>query len=388
MKGIYFMDYSKQLALSYYKTIATLNEEHKIFLVQHQDTQEIFVKKILSIYNTDIYNALSEHPVCGTPQIIDYFEEENHLTLIEAYISGQSLERVLQTNHPDIMTILHYIIELCEILCRLHNMQPPVIHRDIKPSNIIITEYDHVVLLDFNAAKHYSDSSSCDTVLLGTKGYAAPEQYGFGSSSPKTDIYAVGILLKELTSPLSDVPQDIETIIEKCIELNPADRYDSVAELKIALENISQKEVTAPETSPSEVTNSEDTLTDANANQDKKAAFKPSFSYRELLFPGFRTGTIWKMLLATPTYFFVFALSFSLTVENTYGAKLWIQRLFFLLMLLSVIFATCNYMNIQKFFPLCKSRYRILRYLGIILFDFTLLVLLMLLMVTILLFFP
>ena len=169
------MDYSKQLALSYYKTIATLNEDHKVYLVQHQETQEIFVKKILTVYNADIYKELSTHHIWGTPRIIDYMEENNQLTLIESYVSGQSLDKLIQTSCLDISDILHYTTELCEILCRLHSMQPPVIHRDIKPSNIMITEHNHVVLLDFNAAKYYAENADKDTVLLGTKGYAAPE---------------------------------------------------------------------------------------------------------------------------------------------------------------------------------------------------------------------
>ena len=352
------MDYSRQLALSYYKTIATLNEEHNIFLVQHQDTQEIFVKKILSVYNAEIYKTLSECPVRGTPQIVDYFEENQQLTLIETYISGQSLEQIVRNSVPDLATVIHYTVELCEILRQLHSMQPPIIHRDIKPSNIIITEYNHVILLDFNAAKQYSNSS-CDTVLLGTQGYAAPEQYGFGSSSPQTDIYAIGILLKELTAPLADIPSDITKIIKKCTKLKPSERYRTVEDLKIALEHSIQEE-------------------------NKEA--KQPFSYKQLLLPGFRTGTAWKMLLATPVYLLILWISVSLSVENTYGAELWIQRFFFLLMLLSVIFATFNYMNMQSILPLCKSRHRIIRYLGIILLDALLVLVLILLMVTTLLF--
>lgn len=92
--------------------------------------------------------------------------------------------------------------DLCEILEKLHSVTPPIVHRDTKPSNIIITNYEHVVLLDFNAAKYFADTDTADTILLGTKGYAAPEQYGFGSSTPQTDIYALGILLKELVKSL------------------------------------------------------------------------------------------------------------------------------------------------------------------------------------------
>ena len=351
------MNYSKQLALSYYKTIATLNEDHRVYLVQHQDTQEVFVKKVLSVYNTNVYEELSKRPICGTPRIIDYFEENHHLTLIESYVSGKSLEHMMQTVRPDISDIIHYTIELCTILCQLHSMQPPIIHRDIKPSNIIITEYNHVVLLDFNAAKQYSDDSTCDTVLLGTKGYAAPEQYGFGSSSPKTDIYAVGILLKELTDSLPEVPKKLTKIIKKCVEFKPSDRYETVEELKNALESTFQEdhvETTVP------------------------------LSFHDYLLPGFRTFTPWKMLIAIPSYLILFWLSLSLEVKNTYGAELWVQRIFCLFMFLSIIFGTCNYLNIHKHLPLCNSRYRVIRCIGIVILDFILMILIMVLMLLVL----
>lgn len=351
------MDYSKQLALSYYKTIATLNEDHRVYLVQHQDTQEVFVKKVLSVYNTNVYEELSKRPICGTPRIIDYFEENHQLTLIESYVSGESLEHMMQTVRPDISDIIHYTIELCTILCQLHSMQPPIIHRDIKPSNIIITEYNHVVLLDFNAAKQYSDDSTCDTVLLGTKGYAAPEQYGFGSSSPKTDIYAVGILLKELTDSLPAVPKKLTKIIKKCVEFKPSDRYKTVAELKSALE--------------------------CSIQEDPIEDIVP-LSFHDYLLPGFRTFTPWKMLIAIPSYIFSFWLSLSLEVKNTYGAELWVQRIFCLLLFLSIILGTCNYLNVHKHLPLCNSRYRIIRCIGIVILDFILMILILVLMLLVL----
>lgn len=350
------MDFSKKLAMSYYKTIATLNESHNVFLVQHQDTHKIFVKKILTVYNPDIYKALSTNKVCGIPQIIDYCESDNQLTLIESYISGQSLEDIIQTADLDVPAIVNYALELCDILCSLHSMQPPVIHRDIKPSNIIITEYNHVVLLDFNAAKHFSEAQASDTVLLGTKGYAAPEQYGFGSSSPKTDIYAMGILLKELTSSLPNVPQAITEIIEKCIELNPADRYDSVADLADALKRI--------------------------LNTPQAESLHDLHNYK-LLLPGFRTRTIWKMFIAIPSYVFILWLSLSLTIENTYGPSLWIQRIFCLLMFLTIILVTFNYMDIHKHFPLCKSSHPLIRLLGIVLLNVMLIASLFIIMIII-----
>ena len=350
------MDYSQKLALSYYKTIATINEKHKIFLVQHQETHKIYIKKILSIYNIDIYITLFSNPVLGIPRIIEYYESDNQLTIIEDYVSGCSLQDIISDNDNDLETIIGYVKQLCRILNKLHNMQPPIVHRDIKPSNIIITEYGNVVLIDFNAAKYYSDDSVNDTVLLGTKGYAAPEQYGFGSSSPKTDIYAVGILLKELTSSLPKVPDSLRRIIDKCIKISPDERFNSIEELMNALNNLS---------SSSGYTESQ------------------KISLNQLLPPGFRTHTVWKMFVSVPCYLFILWLCLSLKIENTFGIELWIERIFCLLMFLSIIAGTCNYMDIHRYFPLCKSNRLIVKIIGIILLDTILVVSLFIIMVII-----
>lgn len=346
------MNYSQQLALSFYKEIATLNQEHNIFLVQHQDTNKIYVKKILNIYNIDIYKELAAHPICGIPRILEYYEYDSQLIIIEDYISGQSLEELIHNNTLTLKDIIHYCIEICSILHKLHGLQPPIVHRDIKPSNIIVTEYKHVILLDFNAAKFFSDSSSSDTILLGTKGYAAPEQYGFGSSTPKTDIYAMGILLKELTSSLPNIPHSLAKIIEKCTELNPSDRYDTIDDLSNALLRFlsTQKTPSSP------------------------------LSYHKFLPPGFRTCTTWKMILASLNYLFFFWISISLEVEDTYGAALWFERIFCYIMFLSVVFATCNYLNIQKHFSLCRSNHLTIKVFGILLLDTILLTILFILM--------
>lgn len=346
------MNYAQQLALSFYKDIATLNQAHNIFLVQHQDTNKIYVKKILNIYNIDIYKELAAHPIRGIPRIVEYYECGDQLFLIEDYISGQSLEELLHTHTLTLKDIIHYCIELCTILRQLHELHPPIVHRDIKPSNIIVTEYNHVILLDFNAAKFFSDSSTSDTILLGTKGYAAPEQYGFGSSTPKTDIYALGILLKELTSTLPDIPSDIAKIIEKCTELNPSDRYNTIDDLSNAL-----LQFLSPQKIPS----------------------SPS-AYHKFLPPGFRTCTAWKMILSSLNYLFFFWISISLEVDNTYGAALWFERIFCYIMFLSVVFATCNYLNIQKHFSLCRSKHLTIKVFGILLLNTILLTILFILM--------
>lgn len=336
------MDYSKRLAISYYKEIATLNEAHKIYLVQHQVTKKIYVKKVLEVYNKDIFQFLSHNHINGTPQIIDIYEEENQLIVIESFISGCSLQEKIESSDLGIASIYQYMLELCTILEQLHSFQPPIIHRDIKPSNIIITEHNHVMLLDFNAAKYFTDSTTNDTILLGTQGYAAPEQYGFGSSTPRTDIYALGILLKELSSSLPYKTTDFNKIIATCIQINPEDRYQSVTELKKALEQIK--------------------------NPVKSSPTLPK-TFIHFLPPGFRTLTPWKMMFSTLSYLFIFWLCSSLEVEGITGPALWVERFFCLLMMLSIVFGCFNYLDIQRLLPLCKHKNRLLHYIGIALLD-------------------
>lgn len=334
------MDFTHRLAVSYYKTIAVINESHKIYLVQHQETNKIYVKKILDIYNIDIYKYLYANPVVGTPRIIDYAEDQNKLILIEEFISGSSLLDKMEKRNLSINDIFDYLQDLCCILERLHNHRPSIVHRDIKPSNIIITSYNRAVLLDFNAAKYYSDHSSEDTVLLGTQGYAAPEQYGFGSSSPQTDIYSLGILFREMLGAISFSSARTDLIIRKCTQLNPSERYRSIQELRADLP--------VPE------------------KPEKK---KASTTFHKLIPPGFRTRTPWKMYLASLGYFFIIWASLSLDVKNTYGAALWFQRIMFFIIMLFIVSGHCNYLNIQKLMPLCQSKHRIVRYLGIILLN-------------------
>ena len=361
------MDYSKRLSISYYKTIATLNEPHKIYLVQHQETQRIYVKKVLDVYNKDIYLHLFHNHIKGTPQIIDLYEEDHQLTVIEDYVSGSSLQEIIdnctsgKTNALDETTIYYYMMELCTILEGLHSLQPPIIHRDIKPSNIIITVHNHVMLLDFNAAKYFTNTASTDTVLLGTQGYAAPEQYGFGSSTPRTDIYALGILLKELTSALPILSNKYDSIIAKCIQMNPKDRFQSVTELKAVLRYL------APSVAP------------ASTNTSPKR----SATYNPYLPPGFRSKTPWKIFLASIGYLFIFWLSFSLEVEDVSMSGLWFERFFCLFMMLSFVCVGTNYLDIQRILPLCKHKNRFINYIGIAILEALLLFALLILLIII-----
>lgn len=367
------MNLSQRLSNSFYQVVAAINEPHKVYLVQHRDSGRFYVKKILDVYSADVYKDLQAHPIPGIPRIIDSWEEDRQLVIIEEYISGVTLRDMIEsTSSPaadtDLWEVLtverigRYMSDLCEILERLHEHNPPLIHRDIKPSNIIITSCGNVMLLDFNAARFYSGEPGreSDTRLLGTKGYAAPEQYGFGESSPQTDLYSIGRVLQECVDvlPKTDIdsgnhigrqksvsekitdPHTFDSVIQKCTQMTPSKRYSSAAALKNALLGClgqsSRPDIMGPMINP-------------------------------YLPPGFRTLNPWKMLIASVVYFLVFDLSLTLKDQTASMQALWMERLLVLFLGLMNIALGSNYLGIQRYMPFHSSSSPALRIAGVLL---------------------
>lgn len=339
---------------SHYHTIGIINEEHDIYLVQDTATKQVFIKKTMSVYNKLVYDSLLTNPVKGLPVIREMYQDnDDNLVVIEEYISGHSLEDILKEKkslNPN--DIVKYVCKLCDILSNLHNRDPLIIHRDIKPSNIIIAPNDEPYLIDLNAAKFYNASEDTDTVLLGTQGYAAPEQYGFGSSSPQTDIYAIGILMKTLLygsyNSKNDITSPLGLVIEKCTKLDVNERYENVNELKAAL--IACNTRASSETAPA------------------KAATKPPREY-PFLPPGFRHLNTVHMIIASLVYCFTLWITLTLYVEEYNDAQLWSSRILSCLALIFIELFSNNYLNMQKKVPFCNSKNKNVRIINIILFD-------------------
>lgn len=328
-----------QPILSYYKEVAEINPGHGITLVQHRETGKFHVKKLLSVYQISLLRQLQKHPVRNTPHIYHLSENDEILTLIEDYIPGSTLQELLEKEGslPE-KQVIDYAIQLCSILEELHGRQPAVIHRDIKPSNVILTPDGVVYLLDFNAAKFVDTTAERDTLLLGTQGFAAPEQYGFCASSARTDLYALGALMNTLLGGNSSPV--LRPVIQKCLEMNPRDRYASAAELKYALH-------TALNGSP------------------------PSSGSRPYswLPPGFRSGRPGPMLLAASGYLIGIFFFLTIRLKGISGPQLTLNRLMLTAFFLSVILFSGNYRSVHHYIPLCRSKHKILRLIGILLFD-------------------
>ncbi len=194
------------------------------------------------------------HP--SLPRIIDIEEDENNLYIIEDYIDGTSLDRQLkEKKNFDENTVINWAKQLCDVLIYLHNQKPnPIIYRDMKPANIIVDKDNKVKLIDFGIAREFKIDNDSDTTYMGTRGYAAPEQYGTSQSDKRTDIYSLGVTMYHLLtgiSPLeppyelrklrlidSNFSEGIEYIVNKCIQSDPINRYQSVEELLYDLNNI------------------------------------------------------------------------------------------------------------------------------------------------------
>ncbi len=177
----------------------------------------------------------------------------NVIYIIEDYIEGETLGTILENNgaQPQEL-VIEWAMQICEALEYLHTRKPAIIYRDMKPANVMLKPDGNIKVIDFGIAREYKDQSLADTVSLGTKGYAAPEQFGGkGQTDARTDIYCLGVTLYHLLTGQNpcEPPYEIypirhwnpqlsaglEAIIQKCTQLNPDDRYQSCAELLYAL---------------------------------------------------------------------------------------------------------------------------------------------------------
>ena len=177
-----------------------------------------------------------EHP--GLPRFFEQYQNDQILCVVREYIEGEPLSDYVKEKQLTEEQIVSFGQQLCDILSVLHGRTPPVIHRDIKPENIIVKPDLSLALIDFDISRSYKESAGGDTVFFGTKGYAPPEQYGFGQTDNRADIYALGVLLRFLiTGSIKDNPNvkinaRLQKIIDRCTAFSPEERYQHAAEIK------------------------------------------------------------------------------------------------------------------------------------------------------------
>ncbi len=217
-----------------------------------------FVRKRISIEHGlgSAYQAIFDAQKRGIylaqiPRIIDCFRKDSDLMVVMEHVGGNTLldcVNQLENSQNRLDFTMRVFPDICDAVMELHErMNPPVIHRDLTPQNIMVLE-SGIALIDLGVSRVYKQDSEQDTVHFGTRAYAPPEQFGFGQTDVKSDLYALGMLLffcltgrnpvasdRDLGFINSDVPENFRLIIRQATELDPSRRYDSVRLFKAAV---------------------------------------------------------------------------------------------------------------------------------------------------------
>lgn len=202
-----------------------------VYLVRNKETHTRYIYRTFA-GNGEVYRRMRGIDCPHLPAIHDVKEENGMVYVLEEYVQGDTLAFLLEGKPLGAAHAKQIIIQVCYALHILHGIG--AVHRDIKPENIIMRGSD-AVLIDFDASRLRKSTNTTDTQIMGTTGYAAPEQYGFSQTDARTDIYALGILLNEMLTGLHPSKQlaegEFRPIIQKCTQINADQRYSSVTEL-------------------------------------------------------------------------------------------------------------------------------------------------------------
>ena len=193
------------------------SEKSKIYLVFDAENRRMLVEKHLQ-GNLPIYRRLMNLPHPYLPKLYEARSGPDETVVVEEYIEGRSVAEA----HPTEKQLRKWLLELCEVLHHLHRNQ--IVHRDIKPSNLLIGADGHIRLIDFDAAREEKPQAGSDTRLIGTRGYAPPEQYGFAQTDGRADIYALGVTFRQLLGQTAKRSR-WRHILKRCTALEPKRRY-------------------------------------------------------------------------------------------------------------------------------------------------------------------
>ena len=207
----------------------------KTFLAKNVQTGKIVVKKQVSWSAARVYERLKDTETLYLPDIYEICAVKDGCVIIEEYISGETLESLLELKGklPEEEAV-SYFVQILKGAQVMH--EKGIVHRDLTPSNILISSDRVAKIIDFGIARNRREEGNQDTHILGTVGYASPEQFGFLQTDNRADIYALGILLNKMLT--GEMPNEhltenrkLRKIVEKCTQIDPKQRYGSVIEI-------------------------------------------------------------------------------------------------------------------------------------------------------------
>ena len=226
-----------QEILEIYQLVSRLSDKNgcEVLRLRHREMGRDIVLHRLPEYNS-VYETLCAVRCQNLPAVYETFKLDDGMIVLEEYIDGMTVSQVSESGKYRKRGAAGVVISVCNALDVLH--QNGIVHRDIKPENVMVTVNGRVVVIDFNAARRVTTASR-DTVVMGTVGYASPEQLGISQSDARADIYAAGVLLNVMVTgvhPIEKVARGkIGRIVRKCTSIHPGDRYQSASKLAAAL---------------------------------------------------------------------------------------------------------------------------------------------------------
>lgn len=212
-------------------------EHGSVHLVRDKETKTRYIYREFS-GSGEVYQKLQEIGADNLPKVFQLKEQDGWVYVLEEYIQGDTLAFLLEAGPLNESYAKEFALQLCHALGILHRCG--IVHRDIKPENVMIRGTE-AVLIDFDAARQVKPESRSDTQIMGTTGYAVPEQYGFSQTDARADIYSLGIVLNEMLTtqhPSKQLAQGIfRPVIERCTEMNVDKRYQAAEELYAAIQS-------------------------------------------------------------------------------------------------------------------------------------------------------
>ena len=216
-----------------YDTLRVLKRSPRgtVSVVRHKKSGTRYVFRRYS-GSGEVYRRLLPVLCPHLPQIMEAAEQDGQTAVLEEYVQGDTLAELLMGARLTEREARQVTMQLCQALHVLHSMG--AVHRDVKPENVILRGND-AVLIDFDAARIYKVASESDTQVLGTTGFAAPEQYGIFQSDERADIFSLGVLLNIMLTgkhPSREMTAGkMGRIVRKCTMTAPEQRYQSARAL-------------------------------------------------------------------------------------------------------------------------------------------------------------
>lgn len=224
----------------YYEILKEMNPRMKLAIADGS----LYVLKEIGLEDTEMYQKLIRLDCKNIVRFYDTVAQDGRFYVVEEFINGGStLREYMDRRGPlsDLET-KNIALQICNGLKQVHKLG--IVHRDINPNNIMLAADGTVKIIDFGISRTVKRNQSCDTEILGTHGFTAPEQFGFHQTGPKADIYSMGVLINVMATGCLPGVQLVNgwlsEIVLKSTQIDETNRYRNMDDLILDLERRSK----------------------------------------------------------------------------------------------------------------------------------------------------